>query len=181
MGIFNFAKEAGESLRNAIGLGGPDEDDLAKALQQNGVTLQRQPIQVKGSTVFVTGVADSQAEREKAILILGNTKGVDKVEDTIQVAAPQRVQQTAAPAPQARPVQPAPGAAPQPAPAQPTQTVQPESKFYQVKPGDSLSKIAKEFYGDANKYGAIFEANKPMLKDPDKIYPGQVLRIPPQH
>ena len=55
----------------------------------------------------------------------------------------------------------------------------PEAKFYEVKSGDSLSKIAKEFYGDMMKYEAIFEANKPMLKDPNKIYPGQVLRIPP--
>lgn len=55
---------------------------------------------------------------------------------------------------------------------------QPESTFYTVKSGDSLSKIAKEVYGDAMKYPEIFEANKPMLKDPDKIYPGQVLRIP---
>lgn len=54
----------------------------------------------------------------------------------------------------------------------------PESKFYEVKSGDTLSKIAKQQYGDANKYHAIFEANKPMLKDPDKIYPGQMLRIP---
>ncbi len=54
----------------------------------------------------------------------------------------------------------------------------PEAKFYTVKSGDSLSKIAKEFYGDAMKYPEIFEANKPMLTDPDKIYPGQVLRIP---
>jgi nucleoid-associated protein YgaU len=46
--------------------------------------------------------------------------------------------------------------------------------------GDTLSKIAKKFYGDANKYQGIFEANKPMLKHPDKIYPGQMLRIPPQ-
>ncbi|MEN8152783.1 MAG: peptidoglycan-binding protein LysM [Acidobacteriota bacterium] len=53
-----------------------------------------------------------------------------------------------------------------------------DSKFYTVKSGDSLSKIAKEFYGNAMKYMAIFEANKPMLKDPNKIYPGQVLRIP---
>ena len=45
--------------------------------------------------------------------------------------------------------------------------------------GDNLSKIAKKFYGDANKYPVIFEANKPMLKDPNKIYPGQNLRIPP--
>ena len=46
--------------------------------------------------------------------------------------------------------------------------------------GDTLSKISKQFYGDANKYMKIFEANKPMLKSPDKIYPGQNLRIPPQ-
>jgi len=55
----------------------------------------------------------------------------------------------------------------------------PEAQFYTVKKGDTLSKIAKEAYGNAMKYPVIFEANKPMLKDPDKIYPGQVLRIPP--
>ncbi|WP_338875632.1 peptidoglycan-binding protein LysM [Spirosoma sp. SC4-14] len=53
-----------------------------------------------------------------------------------------------------------------------------EGQFYTVKSGDSLSKIAKEVYGDPMKYGVIFEANKPMLKDPDLIYPDQVLRIP---
>ena len=50
--------------------------------------------------------------------------------------------------------------------------------FYTVKSGDTLSGIAKSQYGDGSKYMAIFNANKPMLKDPDKIYPGQVLRIP---
>lgn len=53
-----------------------------------------------------------------------------------------------------------------------------ESRFHTVEKGDTLSKIAKEVYGDANAYMKIFEANKPMLKHPDKIYPGQVLRIP---
>ena len=57
-------------------------------------------------------------------------------------------------------------------------TPEPEAVFYEVKSGDSLSKIAKAQYGDANKYNAIFEANKPMLKDPNLIYPGQMLRIP---
>jgi nucleoid-associated protein YgaU len=57
-------------------------------------------------------------------------------------------------------------------------TPQPEARFYTVAKGDTLSKIAKQHYGDANKYPQIFEANKPMLKHPDKIYPGQVLRIP---
>ncbi|MEH6408095.1 MAG: peptidoglycan-binding protein LysM [Leeuwenhoekiella sp.] len=55
---------------------------------------------------------------------------------------------------------------------------EPEAKFHTVVSGDNLSKIAKEYYGNAMKYPVIFEANKPMLTDPDKIYPGQVLRIP---
>ena len=55
---------------------------------------------------------------------------------------------------------------------------EPAGTFYDVKSGDSLSKIAKQFYGDASKYQQIFEANRPMLKDPDLIYPGQALRIP---
>ncbi len=53
-----------------------------------------------------------------------------------------------------------------------------ESRFYTVVSGDTLSGIAKGQYGKANAYMKIFEANKPMLSDPDKIYPGQVLRIP---
>jgi nucleoid-associated protein YgaU len=53
-----------------------------------------------------------------------------------------------------------------------------ESRWYTVKSGDTLSKIAKSEYDDANEYPKIFEANKPMLTSPDKIYPGQVLRIP---
>ncbi|MGB3605923.1 MAG: peptidoglycan-binding protein LysM [Psychroserpens sp.] len=56
--------------------------------------------------------------------------------------------------------------------------VEPEAQFHTVKSGDTLGKIAKHYYGSAIKYPEIFEANKPMLTDPDKIYPGQVLRIP---
>lgn len=52
------------------------------------------------------------------------------------------------------------------------------AQMYTVKSGDTLSKIAQQFYGSASRYQAIFEANRPMLKDPDHIYPGQVLRIP---
>jgi nucleoid-associated protein YgaU len=59
------------------------------------------------------------------------------------------------------------------------QAVEAEAVIYVVKKGDTLSAIAKAQYGAASKYMAIFEANKPMLKDPDKIYPGQALRIPP--
>jgi nucleoid-associated protein YgaU len=54
-----------------------------------------------------------------------------------------------------------------------------QATYHTVESGDTLSKIAKAHYGNPMKYPVIFEANKPMLTDPDKIYPGQVLRIPP--
>lgn len=58
------------------------------------------------------------------------------------------------------------------------ENVEPEAQFHTVVSGDTLGKIAKNYYGNAMKYPVIFEANKPMLTDPDKIYPGQALRIP---
>jgi len=54
----------------------------------------------------------------------------------------------------------------------------PEATFHTVDKGDTLWAVAEKAYGDGSKYQAIFEANRPMLSDPDKIYPGQVLRIP---
>ena len=53
-----------------------------------------------------------------------------------------------------------------------------EPVLHTVAKGDTLWKIAQKHYGNGSRYTAIFEANKPMLSDPDKIYPGQVLRIP---
>ena len=64
-----------------------------------------------------------------------------------------------------------------PAAAQPTGTFG-SGKTYVVVKGDSLSKIAKREYGDANKWRAIYEANKDLIKDPDLIYPGQELKVP---
>lgn len=52
------------------------------------------------------------------------------------------------------------------------------SEFYTIQSGDSLSKIAKQYYGDAMKYPMLFEANREVIKHPDKIYPGQKIRIP---
>ena len=53
-----------------------------------------------------------------------------------------------------------------------------EAQYYTVQSGDTLSKISKDMYGDANRYNEIFEANRPMLSSVDKIYPGQMLRVP---
>jgi len=66
-----------------------------------------------------------------------------------------------------------------PAPAQ-AQASNPMGQIYEVKSGDSLSKIAKQVYGDANRYMDIFNANKDKLSDPNKIQPGQKLAIPPK-
>lgn len=105
---------------------------------------------------------------EKVVLCAGNQHGIGKVDCRVEVAV------TSASAAKA------PGQTSQHGIQQaPQQAAQPESTFYKVKSGDTLGKIAAVFYGDAGKYPAIFAANKPMLKDPNKIYPGQSLRIPP--
>ena len=57
---------------------------------------------------------------------------------------------------------------------------EPEVQYYTIVSGDSLSKIAKAHYGNAMDYPKIFEANKEVIKDPDLIYPGQKIRIPPK-
>ncbi len=153
MGIFDFVKEAGDKLLGK-------KEDAAKAQQEAaneaimgnklqrlltglGLNIEGLKVQFDDGVATIHGKAASQAEKEKAILALGNTQGVARVDDRLQVGKPE-----------------------------------PEATFYTVVSGDSLSKIAKAHYGDPMKYPLIFEANKPMLKDPDKIYPGQVLRIP---
>jgi nucleoid-associated protein YgaU len=65
-----------------------------------------------------------------------------------------------------------------PDPTTPSPKENPYTQTYVVQAGDTLSKIAKQFYGDAALYPQIFEANRDVLKDPDKIRPGQKLRIP---
>lgn len=159
MGIFSFVKDAGQTLARAVGLGGADIDDLTKALADNGLHIDALTLALDKHTASIGGVAKNNVEREKAVLVIGNTKGIDTVNSSLTVPAP-----------------PPPVAAV--AAAAPVSTPEPESTFHTVVSGDTLSGISKKVYGDANKYTTIFHANEPMLKHPDKIYPGQVLRIP---
>ncbi len=110
---------------------------------------------VDDETVILTGKVDTIPNKNRIVVAAGNVEGISKVDDRLAVL----------PIGSDIPVIP------------PTE---PEKEFYTVVSGDTLSKIAKRFYGDANKYPVIFEANTPMLTHPDKIYPGQVLVIPPQ-
>ncbi len=123
-----------------------------------GLVVTNLDVRFDDGLVTVTGEAADQDTRERVILALGNSAGVERVSEELTVAAP--------------PAAAAPVAEAPPAP--------PEPLMHVVVKGDTLSKIAKEHYGDAMKYPVIFEANKPMLSDPDKIYVGQVLRIPAQ-
>jgi len=150
MGFFDFVKDAGRRL--GLGDGAPTPDDLRAEVTKLGLDVEDFTVELNGDTVTVKGTAPSQEQREKLVLALGNVHGVAKVDDQMTVA-----DTAAAPA----------GATPQA-----------QSRFYTVTKGDTLSKISKEFYGDPNRYNAIFEANQPMLEHPDRIYPGQVLRIP---
>lgn len=154
MGLFSFIKNAGAKV---FGIGKTtaeetaDEATLAKqkatklsnAVETLGFKVQDLNIEVNSDNATVWGQADSQATREKVILVLGNTEGIATVDDRMTV-----------------------------------EISEPEAQFHTVVKGDYLSKIAKKYYGDAMKYPVIFEANKPMLTNPDNIYPGQVLRIP---
>jgi len=159
MGLFDFfRRDAGAKVSPSDT---PTPDDLKKHLTETGLDPAAYTIQVSGDTATVTGTANSQEEKEKIVLALGNVQGIGKVEDQITVPTSGT---SGAPVEAGGPGTGGSGGL--------------GSQFYTVQSGDTLSKIAKQFYGDANKYPAIFEANKPMLKDPDKIYPGQALRIP---
>jgi nucleoid-associated protein YgaU len=152
MGFFDFVKKAGEKL----GIGGddeaaPDAGALKKELDSHKLGTDGVEVEVKGDTAVLKGEVGDQSAFEKAVIAVGNTLGISKVQ-----ADELKVTDSGAAAPARAPV------------------------FYTVKKGDNLWKIAEAQYGKGKgaKNTLIFEANKPMLKHPDKIYPGQVLRIP---
>jgi nucleoid-associated protein YgaU len=146
--FFDFAKNAGEKLIDKQDLGNKMKEMaviavLKKRIDTLGIKVDGLEIGLEGDAVSLSGNAASQADREKAILAVGNVDGIAKVSDKMTVGADAYT-----------------------------------ATFHTVEKGEWLSKIAQKYYDDSSKYMVIFEANKPMLKDPDSIYPGQVLRIP---
>ncbi|CAM3329104.1 peptidoglycan-binding protein LysM [Pseudomonas floridensis] len=154
MSIFSFLKEAGENILDAITPGNANADEVLKThISEVGLGNPAIQTEVDDGTITVKGEASSQEEKEKILVTLGNIKGVEKVDDQMTIAAAGS----------------ASGA---------SSSVSAQSRFVTVEKGDTLSAISKRVYGDPNKYQKIFEANQPMLKSVDKIYPGQTLRIP---
>lgn len=163
MGMFDFVKNAGENLLKRVGLDAePDSGDVVAKIKEHKLQVDGLSVSVQDDVATVAGTVPDQETKEKVVLVVGNVKGIARVNDMLDLPAP-----PPAPAVEAVEAQPT---APEPVPEAAT--------FYTVMSGDTLGKIAKAHYGNAMKYPVIFEANRPMLKDPDRIYPGQVLRIP---
>lgn len=140
MAFLDFMKNAGKKI---LGIG-DDKKEIEKLVTTElGPQLRDFNVDYQDGVVKIKGQAESQAAREKAVLLAGNIFGVEKVLDD-DFEAPEEE----------------------------------EVEFYTIVSGDTLSKIAKRYYGDAMKYPKIFEANKEVIKDPDLIYPGQKIRIP---
>ena len=182
MGLFDFMKNAGDKIF------GRDKDNSIEAptkplsthLREHGIDPSGIQFRFEGSgTVVMEGTVRDQDTREKAVLIVGNVEGVERVDDRLRIAQAGADFGNVASSSDTVAGSPA-GASGSVAHSSAGSNGGWTSKTYTVESGDTLSGISRKMYGDANKYQRIFEANQPMLKDPDKIYPGQVLRIPPE-
>jgi len=128
---------------------GEAADNIKSHLEVKMTGIRNIEVDFDDGVATISGDCDSQKIREQAILIAGNVKGVEKV-----VADDLR--------------------APPPPPEEPES----KDEFYEIVSGDTLGGIAKKFYGKAGAYMKIFEANRDIISDPNKIYPGQKIRIP---
>jgi len=124
-------------------------DNIKQHLEIKTSGLSNLTVEFDDGVATICGDCKNQAVRDQAVLIAGNIKGVEKVvADDLK--------------------------APPPPPEEPEE----KAEFYEIVSGDTLGGIAKKFYGSAGKYIKIFEANREIIKDPNKIYPGQKIRIP---
>lgn len=156
MALFDFVKNIGEKLFNR------DEkaaERIKERIEASNPGVKDLEISYDDGVVKISGKAKNRAAMEKTVLIAGNVKGVEEVEiEHFSV--------------EADPVQPTKGTAATKVAAAD------DVEFYVIKSGDTLSKIAKRYYGDPMQYPRIFEANREVIKDADLIYPGQKIRIP---
>ena len=165
MGLFSFIKNAGKKL----GIGddeAPEAEAVKKELDSFDLGTKNVEVSVEGDKCILKGVVADQTAFEKAVIAVGNTLGISKVEAAdLKVVAPDSSLKFS----QADMAELVKAATPAAAPT-----------LYTVKKGDNLWKIAESHYGKGKgtKHTLIFDANRPMLSHPDKIYPGQVLRIP---
>jgi len=150
MGMFSFLSDAGKKLMGK----GDDGAAIKKEIEDSFAELPviGLVVEVADDTVTLAGVANDVATREKAILIAGNVEGVANV-NADELVSPEIIAAT-----NVRDI--------------------PKPVFYTIAKGDTLWGISSDFYKDGAKYPMIVEANLEVIKDADKIYAGQSIRIP---
>ncbi len=125
-------------------------DNIKQHIEADNPGVENLGVEYESGVVSLSGTANSTEAMEKTVLMAGNVKGVTEVNaDAIQVP-----------------------------PAQEEAKPQEQVEYYVIQSGDTLSALAKKYYGKAGDYPRIFEANREVIKDADKIYPGQKVRIP---
>ncbi len=149
MGFFDFVKDAGRQLFNTDA---EAADNIKQHLEIKTSGIRNIEVEFDDGVATICGDCVNQATRDNAVLMVGNIKGVEKV-----VADDLRVE-----------------AAKEEAKKEPEE----KAEFYEIVSGDTLGGIAKRYYGKASAYMRIFEANRDIISDPNKIYPGQKIRIP---
>ena len=146
MGLLDFVKDVG---RQIFDTDAEAADNIKQHLEIKTTGISNLDVKFDDGVATICGDCDSQATKDNAILIVGNIKGVEKIDaDGLTAPAPK--------------------------PDEPEE----KAEFYTIVSGDTLSLIAKRYYGKATAYTRIFEANRDIISDPNKIYPGQTIRIP---
>lgn len=148
MDLVNFAVELGKKVIAAADAPEAAAEKIKKELLNANLGLGDLQVTLNGTDCRLSGTCPDWPAYQKAILVVGNIEGIGHID-----AKDLKIQFA-------------------------TPTPEPQVQYYVIQKGDNLSKIAKQFYGDANAYNQIFEANKEVIQHPDKIFPGQKIRIP---
>lgn len=168
MSLFGFVKNIGKSL---FGQDANAAESIQKHIEDNNPGVKDLDVQFDDGVVTLCAECESAIALQKMILMAGNVKGVEDVrvgEISIVPPAPAATEEAA------EIIAEAPVAASEIGEV----LEQANVEYYIIKSGDSLSKIAKKYYGNAMEYPRLFEANREVIEDPDLIYPGQKIRIP---
>ncbi len=150
MGLFDFVRNIGKKLFDSDG---EAAEKITADINADNPGISNLSCTYDDGKVVLCGSAATAEAAQKAVLMAGNVKGVSEVVSQLEIAGNAEATGSAA-------LEPA------------------NVEYYIIQSGDSLSKIAKKYYQDANAYPKIFEANREVIKDADLIYPGQKIRIP---
>lgn len=189
MGIFDFLKTKGDDIdKSDLDAGDhATEDKLLEAKLyrhlrnkglENGITDL--DLSVNHDRVTISGQTKDGELKKRAVQALGNFQGIASVEDNLRLESvektsvnghPEKIEHQAQGKPKAPVAKPA---------TPPSEKSSPVPQYHTVGVGTTLWAVAEKYLGHGNRYMEIFEANRPMLKDPDILVPGQKLLIPPK-